>query len=126
MGFLLVILAGVYGNWFPIIDGIICAIAHLPIVITKAISDPNDYDFNIDANMSSQGNFLKETGQFVSAFLIISGLYLPIILHNSLILTKTAMVLTIVGGGLIYGTVYVFSLFFDETDDEINLGEGVI
>ena len=35
VGFLLVILAGIYGNWFPIIIGIIFAVAHLPVAITK-------------------------------------------------------------------------------------------
>lgn len=118
MGFLLVILAGIYGNWYPIINGIICAIAHLPVAITKALSNSNDYDFNFDPVLSSQGNLLKEIGQFISAFLVVTGFYLPILLHNSLILTKTAMVLTIIGGALIYGTVYTFSLYFDEPPEE--------
>lgn len=118
MGFLLVILAGVYGNWYPIINGIICAVAHLPVAITKALSSSNDYDFNFDPVLSSQGNVMKEIGQFISAFLVVTGLYLPVVLHNSMILTKTATVLTIVGGGLIYGTVYTFSLYFDEPEDD--------
>lgn len=83
----------------------------------------SDYDFSFDPVSSSQGNFLKEAGQFVSAFLVITGIYLPVLLHHSLILTKTATVLTIIGGGLIYGTVYTFSLYFDEPEEEI---EGVI
>lgn len=124
MGFLLVVLAGVNGNWYPIINGIIAAIAHLPVVITKALSDSSDYDFNFDPATSSQGNFIKEAGQFISAFLVVSGVSLPILLHHSLILTKTATVLTIIGGALIYGTVYTFSLYFDESEDEVNLAEG--
>lgn len=55
MGFLLVVLAGIYGNWFPIIIGLIFAIAHLPIVITNAISDNGDYEFNFDPETSSPG-----------------------------------------------------------------------
>lgn len=129
MGFLLVVLAGVYGNWFPIINGIIFAVAHLPAAISKAISDSSDYDFNFDPASSTTGNVLKEIGQFLSAFLVVTGFYLPILLHHSLILTKTAMILTIIGGSLIYGTVYTFSLYFDESDntDEVDdLGGGVI
>ncbi|KAK6464339.1 vacuolar protein sorting 55 [Scheffersomyces coipomensis] len=129
MGFLLVILAGIYGNWFPIIIGILFAVAHLPVVITQAISNSSDYDFNFDPTTSSSTNVVKEFGQFLSAFLLVSGFYLPVILHHSLILTRTAMVLTIVGGGLIYGTVYTFSSFFNdhEDEDEIpDLGGGVI
>ncbi|RLV91220.1 Vacuolar protein sorting-associated protein 55 [Spathaspora sp. JA1] len=123
MGFLLVILAGIYGNWFPIIIGIIFAIAHLPVAITKAISS-SDYDFNFDAN-SPNVNVVVEIGQFVSSFLVTSGVILPIILHHSLILTRIAMILTIIGGLLIYGTVYTFSSYFDESEEDQDLG-GVI
>ncbi|CUM63049.1 uncharacterized protein PRCAT00000612001 [Priceomyces carsonii] len=129
MGFLLVVLAGIYGNWFPIIIGIVFSIAHLPVAITKAITSSSDYDFNFDPSTSTTSSFLKELGQFLSAFLIVSGFALPVLLHHSHILTKTAMILTIVGGSLIYGTVYTFSLYFDEPEeqDEVaDIGGGVI
>ncbi|ABN64503.2 predicted protein [Scheffersomyces stipitis CBS 6054] len=129
MGFLLVILAGIYGNWFPIIIGIIFGIAHLPVAITRAVASSSDYDFNFDPSSSSAGNVVKEFGEFLSAFLVMTGLYLPVLLEHSHILTKTAMVLTIVGGCLIYGTVYTFSSFFDEPEEEdvvADLGGGVI
>ncbi|KAL6450551.1 LOW QUALITY PROTEIN: VPS55 Vacuolar protein sorting-associated protein 55 [Candida maltosa Xu316] len=125
VGFLLVILAGIYGNWFPIIIGIIFAVAHLPVAITKNISN---YDFNFDST-SPNTNVLVEAGKFLTAFLLVTGVYLPILLHHSLILTRTAMVLTIIGGLLIYGTVYTFSHYFDDPseDDELaDLGGGVI
>ncbi|CUM55324.1 unnamed protein product [Debaryomyces tyrocola] len=117
MGFLLVVLAGIYGNWFPIINGIIFAIAHLPVAITKAIADSSDYDFSFDPVSSSRGSILKEFGQFTSAFLVVTGFYLPVLLHHSHILTRVAMILTIIGGSLIYGTVFKFSLYFDESED---------
>jgi hypothetical protein len=125
MGFLLVILAGINGNWFPILDGIIFAVAYLPIAITSH-GFTSDYDFNFDPQSSSPSS-IKEAAQFLSSFLMVSAIYLPIILHNSHYLTKTAAILTIVGGSLIYGTVYTFVTYFDETSDEIDdLGGGVI
>lgn len=128
MGFLLVILAGIYGNWFPIIIGLVFAVAHLPMAITKAVSSSSDYDFNFDALATASGNGLLEAGYWTSAFLLTSGLALPILLHHSLILTKTAMVLSIVGGSLIFGTIFAFSLFFDEedTDEAADIGGGII
>ncbi|ODV78841.1 uncharacterized protein CANTADRAFT_53493 [Suhomyces tanzawaensis NRRL Y-17324] len=127
MGFLLVILAGIYGNWFPIIIGILFAVAHLPIAITGALASSSDYDFNFDPSNPSATGALQEIGLFTSAFLLLLGLALPVLLHHSRILTKTATVLTIVGGGLIYGTVVTFSRFFDEPQDEVDdLGGGVI
>lgn len=128
VGFLLVILAGIYRNWFPIIIGIIFAVAHLPVAITRNVSSSSDYDFNFDST-STNTNVLVEAGQFITAFLLVTGVYLPILLNHSLILTKTAMVLSIIGGLLIYGTVYLFSHYFDEPTDEdelADLGGGVI
>lgn len=128
MGFLLVILAAIYGNWYPIIIGIIFLMAHLPVAITKAITSSSDYEFNFDPN-ANNANVVIEFGQFLSAFFIVSGIYLPILLHHSLILNQFAMILTIVGGCLIYGTVYTFSSYFDgseEQDELTDLGGGVI
>lgn len=118
VGFLLVILAGVYGNWFPIVDGLIFAVAYLPVAITRTVFNQSDYDFNFDPHTSSKTLAIQEIGMFTTAFLVVTGFALPILLHNSLILTKTALVLTIVGGGLIFGTVYVFSKAFDVRDDD--------
>lgn len=129
VGFLLVILAGILGSWYPIIIGVIFAVAHLPVVITRSISDSSDYDFNFDPSNSSNANLIVEFGQFTTAFLLVTGFYLPIVLHHSLILTKTAVVLTIAGGVLIYGTVYTFSHYFDEPEEEdalADLGGGII
>ncbi|KAG7663358.1 uncharacterized protein J8A68_003106 [[Candida] subhashii] len=129
MGFLLVILATIYGNWFPIIIGIIFLFAHLPIIITKSIVNSSDYEFNFDPNSNNQTNVVIEVGKFLSSFLIVSGIYLPILLHHSLILNQFAMILTIIGGCLIYGTVYTFSSYFDESEDQdelADLGGGVI
>lgn len=125
MGFLLVILAGINGNWFPIVDGIIFAVAYLPVAVTKG---GNEYDFSFDTN-SNHVSVAKELGQWISAFLVVSGVYLPIMLRRSHILTKTAMVLTIIGGVLIYGTVYTFLTYFDEVEEDETLqdmGGGVI
>ncbi|KAF3986103.1 hypothetical protein FT663_01077 [Candidozyma haemuli var. vulneris] len=127
MGFLLVILAGIYGNWFPIINGLIFAVAYLPAVITRAAFDKSDYDFNFDPQTSSHTSAVQEAGKFLTGFLVLTGFSLPILLHHSLILTKTASVLTIIGGGLIFGTVYTFSQAFDQPEEENDdLGGGVI
>lgn len=126
-GFLLVVLAGIYGNWFPIIIGLVFALAHIPVVVSNVVLDNGDYDFNFDPSTATLNNAIRETGLFVLAVLLVSGFALPVLLHHSHILTTTAMVLTIIGGVLIYGTVYTFSLFFRDEDEETDdLGGGVI
>lgn len=126
MGFLLVVLAGIYGNWFPIVDGIIFAVAYLPIVVTRTAFNLSDYDFNFDPSTTSRTLVIKEFGMFISATLLVTGVYLPIILHHSLILTKTAVVLTLIGGFLIYSTVYTFSRAFDSPEEAEDLSGEVI
>lgn len=127
MGFLLVILAGIYGNWFPIINGLIFAVAYLPALITRAAFDKSDYDFHFDPQTTSQTLAIQEAGKFLTGFLTLTGVSLPILLHHSSFLTKTALVLTLMGGGLIFGTVYTFSQAFDlPEDDQDDLGGGVI
>lgn len=127
MGFLLVVLAAVAGNWFPIVDGLIFAVAYLPVIVTRAAFNLSDYDFNFDPQTTSQTLAIKEVGMFLLAVLLVTGFYLPIILHHSLILSQTAVVLTIIGGVLIFGTVYTFSQVFDVPEEDADdLGGGVI
>lgn len=127
MGFLLVVLAGVSGNWFPILDGIIFAVAYLPAIVTRIVFNLSDYDFNFDPQTTSQTLAVQELGKFLTAALLVTGVYLPILLHHSNILTSAAVALTLIGGLLIYGTVYTFSQAFEEsTESEADLGAGVI
>ena len=111
----MVILAGIYGNWFPIVIGLIFSVAYLPVAITRRFN-------SFDPFSAPSTNVLAELGQFLTAFLLVSGLYLPIVLHHSYILTTTAAALTIIGGVLIFGTVYTFSHYFDEPEDDDGLG----
>lgn len=126
VGFLLVVLAGINGNWFPIIDGFIFAVAYLPVKITQTMASLSDYDFNFDPSFSSRFAAAQELGKFVTGALVVTGFYLPILLQHSHILSHTSVVLTLVGGLLILGTVYTFSRAFDAQDNaEEGLG-GVI
>lgn len=127
MGFLLVVLAGISGNWFPIVDGIIFAIAYLPVIISRVLFNLSDYDFSFDPQTSSRTLAVQELGKFLTAALLVTGFYLPILLHHSHFLTTTAVVLTLLGGSLIYGTVYTFSQAFDNPEEsEGDIGSGVI
>ncbi|GEQ67041.1 hypothetical protein JCM33374_g704 [Metschnikowia sp. JCM 33374] len=127
VGFLLVVLAGIAGNWFPIVDGIIFGIAYLPVIISRVVFNSSDYDFNFDPQTTSQTSAVKESGKFITAALLVTGLYLPILLHHSNLLTTTAVILTLVGGILIFGTVYTFSQAFDSPEEaEEGFGVGVI
>lgn len=116
MGFLLVILAGINGNWMPIIDGIIFGLCPLPLALAKGRM--GEYDFSFDPTTLSHANTVKEFAQFALGVLMLSAVALPVVLHHLLLLTMTLMWLTEIGGILIYLTVYTFGNYFDNVDAE--------
>lgn len=118
VGFLFIVLAGaIFGNWIVLFVGLIFAVGYLPVVATQGFLSNGFYD----DLMNESSNQVQDLGRFVSSFLTVSGLALPIVLLHCHYLTYTAMVMTEVGGALIYATVVVFTSFFDQSDD-VNLG----
>lgn len=126
LGFLLVVLAGIFSNWLSIVDGIIFAIAYIPVVVAKAAASLTDYDFNFDPLSSTLALAVQELAQFLTAFLVVTGISIPMLLHHSKQLSSTALWLTLIGGLLIFATVYLFSEAFEVEEDVDDLGGGVI
>lgn len=112
LGFLLVVLStALYGSWMPILDGFIFGVAHLPYLITNGAHAEYETGFGdiSDAMSSNVGDF----GKWISSFLLMSGIALPVTLCRSHILTNVAAFLSIAGGLCIYITIVVFTTFFD-------------
>lgn len=118
LGFLFVVLAGaIYGNWFPIVVAIIFAVSYLPVIVTTTIQSSGFYD----DLMNESTNHTKDFARFLSSFLTVSAVGIPLVLCHSHILTKAATVLTEIGGVLIFGTVVVFTSFFEDPTDEVDI-----
>ena len=114
VGFLFIVLAGaIFGNWLPLIIGILFAFAHIPLVICKSLNKNGFID-----DLSESSTYIIDFGRWLSSFLLISGFALPILLSHCHIIKFAAMVLTILGGVLIYGTVVYFTSFFDSNDSD--------
>ncbi|KAJ2379355.1 Vacuolar protein sorting-associated protein 55 [Coemansia sp. RSA 2607] len=104
-GFLLSILScALYGNWWPLIVVFTYALAPLPNAVFGGYvsSDPL-------ADVSSS---VADFGRFLTSMLVVSGFALPVVLAHSGIITSTAMVMSVVGGVLVYGTIVVYSTLF--------------
>lgn len=128
LGSLLIMTACISDNWYAILIGIFFALAHLPIMLATYFTDKSDYDFNFDPHTSSKTLLLKEMAKFVSAFLLVSGLRIPFMLHHAHLVTKLALTLSVIGGILIYFSVIGFDHWLNQSDDEeINeLSENVV
>ncbi|ODV59520.1 Vps55 family protein [Ascoidea rubescens DSM 1968] len=114
VGFLFIVLAGaIFGNWLPIIIGAIFALSHIPLIVCKSLNS-NGY---ID-DLSESSTYIIDFGRWLSSFLLISGFALSILLSHCHIITFSSMVLTIIGGLLIYGTVVYFTSFFDSNQSD--------
>lgn len=128
LGFLLIMIACINDSWYSFLIGIFFTIAHLPIVLATYFTEKSDYDFDFDPHTSSKAILLKEIAKFVSAFLLVSGLRVPFILHHSHLITKLALILSIIGGIVIYFSVVAFDYYLNKNDNEdINeLSENVV
>lgn len=67
--------------------------------------------------MDSGGSGIVELGRFITGFLVVMGVALPIVLAHTLLIRVEAMVMSIIGGLLIYGTIISFTMFFREQEE---------
>lgn len=56
-------------------------------------------------------------GRFFTGFLVFSGLALPVVLAHNTIIGIPAMIMSLVGGFLVYATIVTFRAFFHEPED---------
>ncbi|KAF3771024.1 vacuolar protein sorting 55 [Cryphonectria parasitica EP155] len=111
VGFLLVILScALWKRYYPLLVVATYIIAPLPNWICSRCANPDDY-------VESSGNAVLDLGRFCTGFLVLMGIALPAVLAHSDLITTGAMVMSIAGGLLIYGTIISFGMFFQEESD---------
>ncbi|KAK5662768.1 hypothetical protein OQA88_6175 [Cercophora sp. LCS_1] len=111
VGFLLVILScALWKAYYPLLVVATYVLAPVPNWICSHCANPDDF-------VESSGAAVLDLGRFCTGFLVVMGFALPIILAHSSIITIPAMVMSIIGGLLIYGTIISFSMFFQEDQE---------
>ncbi|RMJ26860.1 hypothetical protein PHISP_02293 [Aspergillus sp. HF37] len=111
IGFLLVILSSaLWHNFLPLIVVATYVVAPLPNWICARCANPDDF-------MDSSGNAAVDFGRFITGFLVLMGIALPAALAHSGAIEVPAMIMSIIGGLLIYGTIISFSMFFREQEE---------
>jgi len=109
IGFLLVILScALFHQYLPLLVVATFVLAPLPNWICGRCSNPDDF---VESGTS---NAVVDFGRFCTGFLCLMGVALPAVLAHSHIITFAAMVMSIIGGVLIYGTIISFGMFFQE------------
>ncbi|KAL1311085.1 hypothetical protein AAFC00_001293 [Neodothiora populina] len=111
IGFLLVILSSaLWKNYFPLLVVATYVVAPLPNWICGRAANPDDF-------MDHGASGIVELGRFLTGFLVVMGIALPVVLAHCAIIQIPAMIMSIVGGLLIYGTIISFTMFFQEEEE---------
>ncbi|TPX10901.1 uncharacterized protein E0L32_008107 [Thyridium curvatum] len=112
VGFLLVILScALWKVYYPLLVVATYVIAPLPNWICSRVSNPDDF---VESGSSSA---VLDLGRFLTGFFVVMGIALPIVLAHSNLIQIGAMVMSVVGGLLIYGTIISFGMFFQEDQE---------
>jgi len=111
IGFLLVILScALFKQYLPLLVVATYVLAPLPNWICGRCANPDDF-------VESSGNAVVDFGKFCTGFLVLMGIALPAVLAHSELIRISAMIMSIAGGLLIYGTIISFSMFFQEEQE---------
>ncbi|KXN89240.1 Vacuolar protein sorting-associated protein 55 [Leucoagaricus sp. SymC.cos] len=111
VGFLLIILScALWSNWLPLLVALTFVLAPLPnAVFSHCGSDELSYE-------SSGGPV--DMGRFLTSIIVVTGFAFPIILAHSGIIDSGASAMSIIGGGLVYGTIIAYSAAFNQAETE--------
>ncbi|THH07443.1 hypothetical protein EW145_g3375 [Phellinidium pouzarii] len=112
VGFLLIILScALWANWLPLLVALTFVLAPLPnAIFARCGSD----DFSTD----SEGSGPADLGRFITSMVVITGFAFPLILAHAEIIHPAACAMSIIGGGLVYGTILSYAAAFRHESDE--------
>ncbi|EME86698.1 leptin receptor [Pseudocercospora fijiensis CIRAD86] len=111
IGFLLVILSSaLFESYLTLLVVATYVIAPLPNWICAKAQQQDDF-------MDNGSSSIIELGRFITGFLVVMGIALPVILAHCDQIKIPAMIMSIIGGLLIYGTIISFTLFFREQEE---------
>ncbi|KAI7879256.1 hypothetical protein K492DRAFT_208394 [Lichtheimia hyalospora FSU 10163] len=68
--------------------------------------------------MSDYNSGIIDAGHFITGMFIVTGFCLPLVLAHAEVITIPAMVMSIAGGILVYGTIITYTHFFADQGDE--------
>jgi hypothetical protein len=111
VGFLMIILScALYSNWLPLIVALTFVLAPLPNAL---FSHCGGDDFSTE-----EGSSPVDLGRFITAFIVVTGFSLPLVLAHSEIIKSGASIMSLIGGGLVYGTILAYTAAFRQDDSE--------
>ncbi|KAJ4487928.1 vacuolar protein sorting 55 superfamily protein [Lentinula aciculospora] len=132
VGFLLIILScALWHNWLPLLVGasvsplswhsiIDCTTIAITFVIAPLPNALFSHCGADDFSGSYEATGAVDLGRFLTSLIVLTGFAFPIILAHSGVISTSACVMSIVGGGLVYGTILAYSQAFKQDESEFD------
>ncbi|KAI9437812.1 vacuolar protein sorting 55 protein, partial [Lactarius psammicola] len=96
VGFLMIILScALWSNWLPLLVALTFVLAPLPNAL---FSHCGADDFSTDYG---EGSSPVDLGRFITAFIVVTGFSLPLVLAHSEIIKSGASIMSLIGGGYV-------------------------
>ncbi|KAF2397192.1 vacuolar protein sorting 55 superfamily [Trichodelitschia bisporula] len=110
IGFLLVILSSaLWQNYLPLLVVATYVVAPIPNWLCGRAATSDDF--------GAESHGVVDFGRWLTGFLVVMGMALPAMFAHCALISYPAMVMSITGGLLIYGTIITFTMFFQEDPD---------
>ncbi|KAI0725125.1 vacuolar protein sorting 55 protein [Fomitopsis betulina] len=114
VGFLLIILScALWSNWLPLLVALTFVLAPLPNALSASCGGD---EFSADYDGPARGDFAR----FITSVIVVTGFAFPVILAHSDVIRPGACAMSIIGGGLVYGTILAYSAAFRQEDSEFD------
>ena len=88
-------------------------LAPLPNALAGSCARASEFSPEYDATSP-----IIDFGRFMTSCVVVTGFALPIALAHAQVIHPAASVMSIIGGGLVYGTITAYSAVFTEETDE--------
>lgn len=117
-GFLLILLScALYNNWHPLWVIAIFLVAPLPNIILSAVESNRDDFLTFSNDHGNTPTALEEFSKFLTGLLLVSGISLPLTFYHTNIIGLGSLVMSVLGGLIVYSDISVFIWFFSESED---------
>lgn len=118
-GFLLILLScALFNNWRPLWVILIFLVAPLPNITANSIVSTKDDFLTFSNDHNNNPTALQEFCKYLTGLLIVSGVSLPLTLYHCHLIEMGSMIMSIIGGLIVYSDIIIFIWFFSEEEEE--------
>lgn len=118
-GFLLILLlCALFNNWHPLWVIAVFLFAPLPNIILASIENNKDDFLTFSNDHTNTPLPIQEFAKFLTGLLIVSGVALPLTFFHCNLIELGSMLMSIIGGLIVYSDICVFIWFFSENEEE--------